>query len=258
MFLGPAASPADLSAETVRAYRDQLEHAGRTPATVAKHLSALRQLAAAIDADPAIHTVRSQNVARGEPRALSQDEFTRLLRMPDRRSGRGKCDLALLHLLDSVALRRAGAANLMLVDVDERRGAADPRLRAVIADSTSWWLTVRYGKRERTRQIPLDHDTLAALTTWVKVRPVASSEHLLLSLPRTGQPPRPLEHARYREDRRPPRARRRAARRPSHPARAAPHLLHPPRRQRRRHHRHPRARWPRRPSHDHDLHGRQP
>ena len=95
----------------MRAYRDQLERAGRTPATIAKHLSALRQLAPALDADPAIRTVRSQSVARGEPRALSEEEFARLLRMPDRRTRQGKRDLALLHLLGSVGLRRAETAN---------------------------------------------------------------------------------------------------------------------------------------------------
>src|SRR3954454_2949634 len=44
-FLGPHARLEDLTAEAVRAYRDQLEHSGRSPATVAKHLSALRGLA---------------------------------------------------------------------------------------------------------------------------------------------------------------------------------------------------------------------
>jgi len=52
-------------------------------------------------------------------------------------------------------------------------------------------VTVRYGKRGRTRAIPLDEDALAAITAWVKTRP-AATEHLLLSLPRTGQSPRPL------------------------------------------------------------------
>jgi site-specific recombinase XerD len=191
-FLGPEATAEDLTAETVRAYRDQLERAGRTPATIAKHLSALRQLATALDADPAICTVRSQSVARGEPRALSEDEFARLLRMPDRRTRQGKRDLALLHLLGSAGLRRAEAANLLIADVDERRRASDPRLRQAIARSTSWWVTVRYGKRGRTRGIPLDEDALAAITAWVKVRPLAPTEHLLLSLPRTGQQPRAL------------------------------------------------------------------
>jgi hypothetical protein len=149
-FLGPGATAEDLTAETVRAYRDQLERASRTPATIAKHLSALRQLATAVDADPAIRTVRSQSVARGEPRALSEEDFARLLRMPDRRTRRGKRDLALLHLLGSDGLRRADAANLLIADVDERRRAGDPRLRQAIARSTSWWVTVRYGKRGRS------------------------------------------------------------------------------------------------------------
>jgi integrase/recombinase XerD len=191
-FLGPEPMADDLTPETVRSYRDQLERAGRTPATVAKHLSALRQLAQALDADPAIRTVRSQSVARGEPRALSQDEFARLLRMPDRRTCQGKRDLALLQLLGSAGLRRAEAAGLLIADVDERRRSGDPRLRQAIARSTSWWVTVRYGKRGRTRAIPLDEHALSAITAWVKVRPGAASEHLLLSLPRTGQPPRAL------------------------------------------------------------------
>jgi site-specific recombinase XerD len=179
--------------EAVRAYRDALEHAGRSPATVAKHLSALRGLADALGAgDPALRTVRSARVARGEPRALSHDEWQRLLRMPDRRSRQGKRDLALLHLLGSAGLRRAEASAVLVGDVDERRRSSDPRLRQAIKGSTSWWVTVRYGKRARTRAIPLDEDTLAAITAWVKVRPTAATDHLLLSLPRTGQPPRPL------------------------------------------------------------------
>ena len=38
----------------------------------------------------------------------------------------------------------------------------------------------------------LDEDALSAITAWVKVRPVAASEQLLLSLPRTGHPSRAL------------------------------------------------------------------
>jgi integrase/recombinase XerD len=191
-FLGPDPTAQELTPETVRSYRDQLERAGRTPATIAKHLSALRQLAQALDADPAIRTVRSQSVVLGEPRALSGDEFARLLRMPDRRTRQGKRDLALLHLLGSAGLRRAEVANLLIADVDEHRRAGDPRLRQAIAHSTSWWVTVRYGKRGRNRAMALDEDTLAAITASVKIRPAAATEHLLLSLPRTGQPPRAL------------------------------------------------------------------
>jgi site-specific recombinase XerD len=231
-FLGPDATAEELTSETVRSYRDQLERAGRTPATIAKHLSALRQLAASLDADPAIRTVRSQSVARGDPRALSGDEFARLLRMPDRRTRKGKRDLALLHLLGSAGLRRAEAANLLIADVDERRRAGDTRLRQAIAHSTSWWVTVRYGKRGRTRAIPLDEDALAALTAWVKTRPAAPTEQMLLSLPRTGQPPRALSTrdiarivARYAEAAGPPRT---VGPRTCCATRSAPTLLTPP------------------------------
>ena len=108
--------------------------------------------------------------------------------MPDRRTRQGKRDLALLHLLGSVGLRRAEAAGLLVADVDERRRVSDPRLRQAIGRSTSWWVTIRYAKRGRTRAVPLDRDGLEAIVAWVKVRPAAATEQLLLSLPRTGEP----------------------------------------------------------------------
>ena len=204
-FLGPEPTAEDLTPETVRSYRDQLERAGRTPATIAKHLSALRQLAQALDADPAIRTVRSQSVARGEPRALSQDEFARLLRMPDRRTRQGKRDLALLHLLGSAGVRRAEAANLLVTDVDQRRRAGDPRLRDAIAHSTSWWVTVRYSKRGRTRAIPLDEDT-ALRDHRLGQGPPRRGDRAPAALAATHRPAATgSEHPRHREDRRPPR-----------------------------------------------------
>jgi len=181
-----------LTAESVRAWRDSLETRGCSPATIAKHLSALRMLADALGADPQIAKVRSQTVARGQPRALTGEEFVRLLRMPDRRTRRGKRDLALLYLLGTVGLRRSEACALTLADVDERQRVNDRRLRDAIAHSTSWWVIVRYAKRGRTRQVPLDSDALEAIVAWVKVRPAAEGEQLLLSLPRTGRPPGPL------------------------------------------------------------------
>ena len=78
------------------------------------------------------------------------------------------------------------------IDIDERRRSSDARLRQAITRSTIWWVSVRYGKRGRTRHIPLDQPSLDAISAWVKVRPTAATEHLLLSLPRGGQPPRDL------------------------------------------------------------------
>jgi len=190
--LGVDAELDALNAESVRAWRDFLEAQGRSPATIAKHLSALRTLADALGSDPQIAKVRSQTVARGQPRALTGEEYARLLRMPDRRTTRGRRDLALLYLLGSVGLRRSEACALTLSDVDERQRSGDRRLREAIVHSTSWWVTVRYAKRGRTRQVPIDADALEAIIAWVKTRPVTDGEQLLLSLPRTGRAPGPL------------------------------------------------------------------
>jgi hypothetical protein len=65
-FLGPSATAADVTPETVRAYRDGLERAGRAPTTVAKHLSTLRGLAEALGSDAAAHGALR---ARGTRRA---------------------------------------------------------------------------------------------------------------------------------------------------------------------------------------------
>jgi integrase/recombinase XerD len=190
-FLGPGARASALSPDTVRGYRDRLERANRSPATIAKHLSALRTLAAALEID-GVDRVRGARVARGEPRALTAEEYARLLRMPDRRTRQGKRDLALLHLLGTAGLRRAEACAVLLDDVDERHRAGDGRLRKAIPHSTSWWVTVTYGKRGRRRGVPLEDQALDAIGAWVKGRPVCAHEQLLVSLPRTGRDPQPL------------------------------------------------------------------
>ncbi len=130
-FLGPDARREAITPESVRAYRDLLERHGRSPATIAKHLSALRTLASELGVER-VRDVRGQRVARGEPRALTAQQYARLLRMPDRRTSAGKRDLALLHLLGTAGLRRAEACALLLTDADARRRASDGRLRRPI------------------------------------------------------------------------------------------------------------------------------
>jgi site-specific recombinase XerD len=49
-------------------------------------------------------------------------------------------------------------------------------------------VTVGYAKRGRSRVVPLDDDALEAIVAWVKSRPPAATEHLLLSMPRAGAP----------------------------------------------------------------------
>lgn len=191
-WLGPEAGVDELDARAVQAWRDRLEAAGAAPATVAKQLSALRYLAAAVGADPAIRDVKAQRVAAGQPRSLTHTQLDRLLRMPDQRTRHGKRDLAILQLLAHAGLRRSELCALGIDDIDERRRATDGALRRAVNDSTAWWATVRYAKRGRTRQIPLPQPALDAIAAWVRLRPSTEYDLLFCSLPRTGRAPGPL------------------------------------------------------------------
>ena len=178
-FLGTEIAAKDLTPAMVIAFRNHLEASGRSKSTVACYLSALRTLITALGADPAIRLIKSAAVARGEPRALTTDEYKRLLEMPDD-SVRGKRDLLLLRLLGDTGLRRSEAAAISIDDIEERERGTQ----------TNWWLSVPYAKRGRSRSIPLPQEVLDAISSWFKVRPPTTTDHLLVSLARTT--PQPL------------------------------------------------------------------
>ena len=158
---------------------------------MAKQLAAIRQLALALGVQ-GVGRVKSEPVEEGVPRPLSQEQYARLLKMPDRRTTRGKRDLALLHLLGTAGLRRQEATDLRIDDIEERRRAPDGRLRAAIVGSPSFWVVVRRGKRAHRREIPLDREALEAIEAWYRARPTCGVDELLVSLPRRRQEPRKL------------------------------------------------------------------
>jgi len=191
-WLGPRVGVNAVTAEAVRRYRDALERAGRSPATIAKQLSALRVLAAELGADGEVQLVKGERVGRREPRALTFEEYTRLLRMPDRRTRAGKRDLALLYLLGDAGLRRSELCSLTYEDVEERRRAGDRRHRQAVPGSNSYVVRVRSGKRGRGRRVPLSRAALEALIDWRDARPACASERIFVSLPRPPREPGPL------------------------------------------------------------------
>jgi len=198
-FLGPYASAEDLTPEAVRAYRDALEHAGRTPATIAKHLSAVRGLATTVGAHADVRTVRSASVARGEPRALSHDEFARLLRMPDRRTRQGKRDLALLHLLGSAGLRRSEAAK----PAELRHRRAPPRLRPTVApgdQELDRLVGDRPLRQARAQPRRAARRRRPRCDRRVGHKPPGGRDRAPAALAATQRPARPAEHQRHRPD----------------------------------------------------------
>jgi hypothetical protein len=88
-------------------------------------------------------------------------------------------------------LRRPAARRSRPAASHRRRRATASRRPAAPAShpgSTAWWAIVRYGKRGRTRAVPLDEDALEGMVAWVKSRPTAASERLLLSLRAAARP----------------------------------------------------------------------
>ncbi len=190
---GPSAGVDALTPEAVRAYRDHLETADRAPATVAKHLSAIRLLADELDVDHAVRGVRSERVEQGQPRDLTDLELERILRMPDRRSRAGARDLAILQLMSGAGLRRAEVAGLKFAAIVERQRYRDPRIRAALGTSIPYAVRLR-GKRGRERTIPLLPQVLDALIAWRDARPPADTDLLFTSLPVVaGRTPGPLD-----------------------------------------------------------------
>jgi len=254
----------DASIETftlaaITRYRDELRAVGRRPATIARELSALRRLAAQLGLDPQLQLVRARSGERGESPALTQDEYRRLLDTPDRRTRSGKRDTALLYLLGDAGLRVSEAVALTLDDFTETRRQPDPRRRAAVAPKPAermhYELVVRYGKRGRSRRVPLTRQALAAILDWHDMRPPCETDTLLLNLPKSAkQQPGPLStrgahkivtgHA------------RKAGLRPPPPARPAPHVLHDPRRAQSRDRGHQGPRRPRRHPYHRALHPR--
>jgi len=139
-----------------------------------------------------VHGVRGQVVCRGQPRALSPEQYALLLRMPDLRTTAGRRDLAILHLLGTAGLRRAEVADLLTGHVEEHPDASNSPLRQAITHATSWAVSLSHEKRGRSRLVPLEQAALDAITAWVGVRPSCRYDELIVSLPRDGRPSRPL------------------------------------------------------------------
>jgi site-specific recombinase XerD len=165
----------------VAAWRDHLQAAGLAPSSVAQRVSAVRRLAAAIDADPLVARVRCTQVQQDRPSALSGLELSQLLTRPDLRTTIGIRDRAILELLARAGLRRSELARLTLADIQERGRQPDVRRRVAVAprrgDQTPLEVVVRGSKRGRTRTVPLHAEAHDALRRWYVAPPRPRRRH---------------------------------------------------------------------------------
>jgi len=116
------------------ARRDDLLHflasqmqAGRSPRSLSRYLSGFRQYyrwllrEGRIDSDPTA-LIESPKLGRGLPKALSEDQVTRLLEAPDVSTPLGLRDRTMLELMYATGLRVSELINLGVVNIGISQG----------------------------------------------------------------------------------------------------------------------------------------
>jgi len=180
---GEGFAAANVTPTDIRDYRSYLQTTqGRAPATVNRRLAALRRFfgwaigAGVASENPTLSVKGVQSVPQG-PRSLEKREVDKLIRMAekDATDGPGKRNLAILVTLRHTGLRVGELCDLRLSDVliSERKGA----------------VTVRSGKGNKHRVVPLNNDARKAISVYLEVRPKMVDDHLFMG--QRGEPLRP-------------------------------------------------------------------
>jgi site-specific recombinase XerD len=149
---------ADVTPDAIRGYLAELHRGGRSRASAARKLSALRTFTRYLRRDSVIDEDPSSMIAapRREqkiPSHLSIAEMDRLLEMPDRGTPLGRRDQAILELFYASGLRVSELVGLDLTDVN-----LSARVVRVM------------GKGGRERQVPLNHTAADAIRAYLSDR----------------------------------------------------------------------------------------
>jgi integrase/recombinase XerD len=145
---------ADVGPDDLTAYAHHLRDLGRAPATVSRALVAVRSLHrfcaldGLVDHDPSAD-LEVPTVPRGLPKALREDEVSRLLDQVAGDDPVARRDRALLEVLYGTGMRISELVGLSLADVDLEAG-----------------LVRVLGKGRRERVVPLGRMARLALVAW--------------------------------------------------------------------------------------------
>lgn len=155
-------------------YRASMDAKGLSPATVGRRLAAIRsmiKLARLLGMVPWILDVRSPRLeVYRDTRGPGDDTFKAMMSIiVERKDHKGIRDVAILHLLHDLALRRGEVVGLDLEDMDRKE-----KTLAIL------------GKGRTSKEtLSLPNPTFSALESWIRVRP-AGDGPLFVSLdPRT-------------------------------------------------------------------------
>jgi len=159
---GEILTDGNLTSTDVREYRQWLVRRGAAPSTINRHLATLRIFSHWLNISIDVKGVEEQNLA---PRWLDRKEQAALVRETEKtinsaRTGSGKIqglrDRAVIVLLLNSGLRISELCNLSMKDIElsDRKGK----------------VTIRQGKGNKKREVPLNATAREALQAWIKVR----------------------------------------------------------------------------------------
>jgi integrase/recombinase XerC len=152
-------APADLDHLNARAFLADLNRSGRSKASAARKLSAIRAFGrylrreGIIDGDPAA-LVGTPKREHRIPNHLAVDEMAKLLETPDTSAPLGRRDKAILELFYASGLRLSELVGLDVEDVN-----LSARVVRVL------------GKGRKERIVPFNQSTAGALRVWLGDRP---------------------------------------------------------------------------------------
>ena len=159
----------------VRDYRSELKERRLAPASINSALAGLDNLYRFLRLDPP--RVRRERLPASAPRALKDEDLRRLLRAAEARGD--PRDRAVVALMALAGLRLAEVAGLDVDDVavSARRGT----------------VTVRHGKGDVGRSVPLGTEARSLVAAWLQIRPNVSSQALLVGPSGSRLTPRSLD-----------------------------------------------------------------
>ena len=161
---GRPLAPCDVTPTDVRAYRASMVSRQLAPATINQRLAALRAYAACYEIE--LGHVRGLAEQPAAPHWLDKSQQAKLMREIEREINLARTpaaaiqavrNKAIVMLLIGAGLRISELCELEIGDLEisERAGR----------------VTVRHGKGEKQRIIPLNADVRAALRSWINLRP---------------------------------------------------------------------------------------
>jgi integrase/recombinase XerC len=167
---GESPDPTSLADPQVRDYVAYLQVVRRlSPSSIQIRLSALRGLLRGLGRTL---RVRGPRMQRSPVRVISALELERLFAVAEGDGWMNKRDTAILALMAKAGLRVGEVVALELGDIE--------------LGARSGWVTVRMGKGNKTRRVPLSSGVCRALRAYLAVRPASGASVLFLS--RSGNP----------------------------------------------------------------------